>query len=399
MTWVGASVIVGISSATYAKGIGLGLLGLMTVIFGFSGVAIFAERIQKFGAEHGAISLPEFLGHYYGRTVQRLSAVIISLSYIALLAAQYLALSLMLKAWGGIAFEWAVVCTGLLVISYTSISGLRGDILSDTVHTLVILVGLGFVFPSVISSEVSMASILEVIPETHFDPSHFAGWGFLVGGALMGGLMPMVSMDIWQRVYSASPRLNLKKAMLVSAVLVVLLYLLTIYFGFAALQIVPDLDNPDEALYRLMVDLLPAGLLGLVIAALLSVILTTANSMSLVVSACLHRDLLPRYRLNKHLITLGVSLPAILLAVGFPNVAGLMLNAFFILVLLFVPTLFALLNRPLQPRAVSLSILFGVLTVMVALPYYPNESFIFGMLVSLLTIIVIQVLYRKEVYA
>ena len=105
-----------------------------------------------------------------------------------------------------------------------------------------------------------------------------------------------------------------------AAYLKMLMPVIVVLPGVAAVLLAPDLDAPDKA-YPSVMKLLPAGLLGLVFAALIAAIVSSLASMMNSISTIFTMDLYRHFgrgdRSERHLVTVGrtVSLTAIFAAV------------------------------------------------------------------------------------
>jgi SSS family solute:Na+ symporter len=164
---------------------------------------------------------------------------------------------------------------------------------------------------------------------------------------------------------------------------------------FSALTTAVD---PEQALPILLAQTLPAGLMGLVMAAYFSAILSTADSCLMAASANFHQDILGK-RWPKLLqkaqwsqwLTLLTGLLAIWLATAQSDVLELMLAAYAFLVSgLLVPLLFGLYSqRGNQAAAVYAMLLGGGTTLFlqlgpISLPYALDAN-IGGLTLSLAT--------------
>ena len=81
-----------------------------------------------------------------------------------------------------------------------------------------------------------------------------------------------------QRVLGARSEWDAKASMLLAAFLKLLIPVLVLLPGLAALALYPELDNPDEAVPKLVRELLPPGLAGLVFAAFFAALMSSVDS-------------------------------------------------------------------------------------------------------------------------
>jgi SSS family solute:Na+ symporter len=154
--------------------------------------------------------------------------------------------------------------------------------------------------------------------------------------------------------------------------------------------------DPELGLPILLRTILPVGLMGLMMSAYFSAILSTADSCLMacsgnVVSDLLHR--IPFFRKRNELnlsqwATLLIGALALLIALYMDNVLALMLHSYAFMVSgLFVPVLFGLYGKNPCPKAAMAAMLAGGCTTL-GLTFYPGalplglDPIAFGLLVS-----------------
>lgn len=400
-TQVGAGALVGVASSTYANGSGFGLVAVASTLFGFLFVAYLAPRIKRFGDRFKAFTLSEFFRVRYGRSAQIASAFVILFTYLSFLAAQFVATGSLLSLWGGWAFQGALVFAAAGMIVYCAFAGLRGDIVTDAVHFWVMVVVLFLVLlPKVVAH--TSASLLAQLPKELWSPITFGGYQFLIAGLVFGAVLAVVSMEMWIRVYAASGPKQARRTFVWSAFLVVPFYLAAMYFGYAARASLPALANPDMAIFELIFAYMPVGLLGLCTAAVLAVLISTANTMVLVVSATLKRDLLPSGKSPKQELRRGQIATFVVGAVGLgiallsPHVVQLTLNAFYMLAVLFPALVGGFVWRRATKLAATLSIAAGAVFTLAFLPFMPTQAFIPGAIASVVSFVLVTLLTKHS---
>ncbi len=394
---IGAGATIGAVSAAYETGIGFPLVAAASTSLGYLLTAWISPYIRRFGELYSAFTLSEFFGVRYGRAAQVISASVILITYLSFLASQFVAAAALLSLWSGWAFELALVLAFFCVVAYSSVAGLRGSIIADAVHFW--MMALVF-FVIMVPAAAGEGALLRWGERTHaafWSPDAFAGYTFLIGGILFGAVIGMVSMELWMRIYAAVGERQAQRTFVWSAFVVVPFFAAATFFGFVARLVLPELPNPDGALFQLMIRILPTGLLGLGIAALLAILVSTANTMIVVASATVFRDLLPRRAQGtgspalrrSRVVTLGVGCLGLLLALALPDVVQLVLNAFFMIAVLSPALVAGIFWRRTTHVAAAASIALGALTTLAFLPYIPRQAFVPGLLVASVALVVI----------
>ena len=150
---------------------------------------------------------------------------------------------------------------------------------------------------------------------------------------------------------------------------------------WAAPIILPGLENPSESYGWLMVEILPQGMIGLVIASLFAATMGMTSSDVNTIAAVITRDILPvvseKFRNDKHslrtarITTFVFTLATIAIALNyerFGGVLGLIVNWFGALLgPTAMPLLFGLLPifKKCGPKAAISSIIAGVATFVI----------------------------------
>lgn len=137
-TIIGGSATLGMGGLALKQGaaafwwLGVGAIGLL--IHGW----LIVPKIRAMNA----VTLPEVVDHVAGPWARKVTAVIIALSWVAITAAQFVALfalyeSLAGKPWGGVLYTLTV----LGILYHTGVGGQRGVIRTDALQAILLLVG------------------------------------------------------------------------------------------------------------------------------------------------------------------------------------------------------------------------------------------------------------------
>ena len=201
----------------------------------------------------------------------------------------------------------SILIVGTVMVLYTVIGGLWAAVLSDAVQSVIIAVMTVIIFPVSylhLGGEggwsAGVQRLLDEVPEGYFSLQGTSAdpW-FLLGYAINCLLGYNVAWHLAQRYYSVPDERGARKMALLCAVLSFVGPLLWILPVMAARVIFPDigsiwptLKEPAEASYvSLALLLLPHGLIGFVVSAVLSATLGQANDAFNWLSATTTRDI------------------------------------------------------------------------------------------------------------
>ncbi len=185
------------------------------------------------------------------------------------------------------------------------------------------------------------------------------------------------------------------------------------YIGFSPDQIM----DAEMGLPLLLRTILPVGLMGLMIAAYFSAVMSTADSCIMAASGNIESDILKKIRplpknkttrlIQSQLITLGIGVLGLLIALRMENVLELMLHSYAFMVSgLFVPVLGAFFTKRGSATAAFWAMIIGGTTTLsltllsVQLPYSLDPN-IFGITAAAVCYLILSILFpgRKNVLA
>lgn len=209
--------------------------------------------------------------------------------------------------------------TAILIIAisagmYTIAGGLRAVVFTDVLQGILLTVG-SLILTIILFNHIgSWEAIKEAAHPDSFNLIRSRDDQALPWPALILGL-PLLSFYFWctnqhivQRVLGARSVDDGRKGAIFAGFLKVPVLFIMIFPGIMALSIYPELDNPNMVMPQLMLDFLPAGILGLVLAgflaALMSSIDSALNSASTLLTMDFYKKIRPRSD-QKELVRIG----------------------------------------------------------------------------------------------
>jgi len=287
---ISAEQIVGMSGSGYVIGLAIAsyewMAALTLLIVGKYFLPIFlANQIY---------TMPQFLEQRFGPTIRTVMAIFWLALYIFVNLTSILWLgSIAVTSVAGINQDLALLGLGSFALLYQLRGGLKAVALTDIVQvTLLVLGGLVISYLS-LSKIGGDAGVLGGFAElTRRAPDHFdmilspdsPHYKQLPGLAVLIGGMWIANLSYWgfnqyiiQRALAAKDLKEAQRGVVFAGFLKLLMPVIIVLPGIAAVVLEPDLVKPDEA-YPAMMSLLPVGLLGLVFAALIAAIIASTAS-------------------------------------------------------------------------------------------------------------------------
>lgn len=403
-TFIGVGSILGLAGVTYS-GAGFGSFVLVGSFFLYFLIfaKFFAPKIKEFGDRHNAYTLPDFLEFRYSKKVRVAGSLVNLITYGFWLALQMLGVGVFISTVGGFDPLIGTAIGGLIVIAYTSIGGLRADIRTDVVQFFVMSTLVIVFLPVLVINSGGLESLTN-LPISFLAGTEFAPLYVFIFGFIFLGATNLTSSDIWQRAYAGDTTQNVKWAMKISSILVLLFLAMAVFFGIYGKILLPDV-GPNNVVPELLNRLLPAGIFGLVLIGFFAAIMSSADTMLLITSMTIVHDIYQK-TFNKQLsdeatlrasrwVTLVVGILSLAVALIVLNIVHLAIDAISFVVVLIPAIVFGFYWKKANSTAAFWSIVLGLVTITVFLFIDPIQAFIPGIIVSFLTFLIVNRFTKK----
>src|SRR3954449_829254 len=287
---ISAEQIVGMSGSGYAIGLAIASYEWMAALT----LLIVGKFFLPIFLKNHIYTMPQFLERRYGRVLPIIMAIFLLALYVFVNLTSIIWLgSIAVNKVAGIDQNVALVILGAFALLYQIKGGLKAVARTYIVQvTLLVLVVLfvAFLTLSQIGGDAGVlggfAKLTAAAPN-HFhmilekgDPHYIdlPGLSVLIGGMWIANIAYWgFNQYIIQRALAAKNLGEAQKGVVFAAYLKLLMPVIIVLPGIAAVVLAPGLAKPDEA-YPTMMRLLPPGLLGLVFAALVAAIIASTAS-------------------------------------------------------------------------------------------------------------------------
>jgi Na+/proline symporter len=283
-TWFAAETII----ATAGETAGQGLPGARVEPFGYTvGILALALMVAVKLRREGVLSLAGFLGHRFGDRVGAVSAVLVAVAATVWAGAQLSALATLLSEAGDFPFILALVIGTGVVLLYTWVGGLKGDVATDVVQGLVLVVCLIVIFALVMNEAGGFQAALSSVPPERWqlnrDGESWLGRGELWVLPIFGTI---TSQEAISRVLGARSVKVARNGALLGAGIYLAAGMIPVFLGLVGPSIGIGLsrDLGDAYFPALAQAVLPAWAYVILSGALLSAILSSVDSALLAVS-------------------------------------------------------------------------------------------------------------------
>jgi len=321
---------IGLAGSGATSGLAVGhfewLACLMLLLLGWVFVPFYLRT--------NVFTMPEFLERRFNRQCAIYLASISILAYIFTKISVHLyAAAIVLERVVG----WSPMTAAVLLVVatgvYTIAGGLAAVIYTDLVQTLVLLAGAVALTWLGLDQAGGFAGLRAALPADYFSMmkpmSHpeFPWTGIFLGAPILGIWYWCTDQVIVQRVLSAKDEGHAKAGTIFAGFLKILPVFILVLPGLIALALYPDLfkvqnghvTNGDIAYPTLVVNLLPPGLVGLMIAALLAALMgamsSVFNSASTMVTLDFYKKVRPGAS-ERQLVTFGRVATGVMVLLG-----------------------------------------------------------------------------------
>ncbi len=396
-TWIGNGSLFGGAGLGYRNG----LAGMWSSAGAWLGIVLIwfiARRIRNFGQ----VTVPDIFEARYGTVAGILATLITVIAYLTIVSYQFRGggriLSIVTE--GQIPVETGIIITALFAVTYTVLAGMISVVYTDVVNGILMIGGIALALAFSVAAVGGVPEILAHAQDTG-KTLPFGNWAMersTVDSAAIIAisffvptlLLLMGDANMYQRIFSARTAGTARKAVFIwvfgVAFLEVAIYLLGLTGAVAAGQgLIPQLftggfaDTPENlsenVIPTLAVELLPLWIGMLLVATMMAIVVSTADSFLLVPATNLTRDVYQRFIAPdaperrvvfvSRILVLLLGLVAFLLVGRFPTILAAAFTAYLVYGAGITPALLAafLWKRATKEGAIASIILGAAVTL------------------------------------
>ena len=245
-TWFGAETVLSVS-ATFVKD---GLGGIPADPFGATFCLVFvALFFARAFYRMDLLTIGDFYKKRYGKGVEVLTSIAVTLSYLGWTSAQLTALGIVFNSLsqGAITLDQGILIGAVIVLVYTTLGGMWSVALTDLFQSVVIVVGLFYVAFLATGMAGGFGTVVQHASDAgkfQFWPTGGSKewWAFVAAWATLAiGSIPQ--QDVFQRVTSAKDENTAVAGSLLGATAYFCLAFVPMFLAYAALMVDPAMVN------------------------------------------------------------------------------------------------------------------------------------------------------------
>lgn len=365
-SYVGGGYSSGNAEKAFESGIGTTL-----TLFGFSLSMILIGRWLVPGVERfkGASTVGGIIGQSYGRAARLLTGVFSFVCCAGVVGAQMEAMGLVFHVLLGVEKHVGILIGCGIVLLYTTFGGLQSVIFADVLQFILLAGGMPLLLFMGLREAGGVQAVLQAVPESYFNPFNGTTAAGFISMFLTMMFGEALAPPYTQRLLVGRNTRGTARATVMSGLFSIPFFIVTGMIGLTAYALHVT-DNAAAAMPVLVQTVLPVGIRGIVMAAMVSIILSAADgflngaSVSLVCDTvlplCPHMSDKAQLRWLRG-VNLSTGLAAVLLAFILPDIFDILVLAYsFWCPLILIPLAAALLGVKSNGRAFRYALLVGL---------------------------------------
>ena len=278
-TTITATVVGG--SATIASGALIyssGLPGLWLDIGAAIGLIVLGLTIAKTIRKTKLFTLPEITGRLFDQKVRFAAAILILITQIAWISLLIQATEKVISVFLPLEYEFLLIIITTIFVLYTFLGGQFAVVYTDIIQFIIMIIGVCVLAAPILYLEA--APSFSQLPTQHLTFPVNSNLGFLPAlSFFFMMLMPhIVGPDIYSKILSAKDEKTARYSAILSGFFRLLFAVSIGIIALSALVLYPNLEDPSLAIPTAIFGLSPL-LAGIILAAFVSVMLSSADSV------------------------------------------------------------------------------------------------------------------------
>lgn len=341
------------------------LIGVSNIValWGFSLKEILVAKYiaPRMGAYPNAISVGDIIEVHYGKHAKVFTGIFGLLLSAGILGAQVGAMGYIFNLFLGIDRFWGILAGSFIVISYSTVGGMKAVIWTDVIQFVVLAIGVPLTLIEGIHYAGGWEAITTSIPASHLTlPSDINGVSALVALFVTFLLGETLVPPYIQRLLIGKTTKDVARGTLYSGLFSIPFFAFTGLIGLVALSLNPDID-PNYAMPYVIKEALSPFTQGIMIAAIISIIMSSADSFLNAASISFINDIVKplkekplsdskQLKLARY-VTLIVGILSVVFALSIESIIGILIYAYnFWAPTILIPLLLAILGFNVSTR-------------------------------------------------
>jgi len=272
-------------------------------VFSIINWVFFAKPLRRLSELLKSLTIPDYLSSRYqdhSHIMRGVSIFMMTLFQTVYICAQFVAFGVLFEVVLDLDFGVGVIIGGIVTTLYTMVGGFFAVTLTDFIQGL--LLAMAFVILPIVG--IAHVGGFTQLGTTLTDSmgSEFLKPFFENPTLTFAGVIAIISYLFIGIGFNGAPHVlvrymalrttrDVKKIALIGIIWMMIAYYGAVFIGLAGAALFPNIDNPEEIFPLMAMELLPWWLAGIIIAAALSALMSSIDSMLLITSSSIAEDL------------------------------------------------------------------------------------------------------------
>lgn len=300
-SYVGASSFIGGPGVAYKLGLSWVFLACIQVPTAFFTLGILGKKLAIISRKINGVTITDYLrARYESNLVIVLASLMMLIFFIGTIVAQFVGGARLFESVTGLSYNFGLILFTVVVIIYTTFGGFRAVTITDAIQGIVMLLATGLLFFIILEKGNGMENIMKTILKTNPNlltpdsngavskPFILSFW-MLVGVGVLG--LPVTEV----RCMGFKDSKAMHRAMIIGTSIVGILMLGMHLVGVMGAAVEPGVEVGDKIIPILAIKNMHPILAGVFIAGPLAAIMSSVDSLLIMSSAAIVKDLYINY--------------------------------------------------------------------------------------------------------
>jgi SSS family transporter len=407
-TWFGGGAMMGSAGAAYEGG----FLAVIADPFGGAlALILFGLFFARITRRMKLLTTVDYMERRFGPAAAMVVTIGTLTSNIGWTGGLLVAFGFVFNTFAGVPVTTGIVVGAAIVVTYTAVGGMWAVAVTDFIQMLIIILGLIILLAAVLVDTGGWSNIAPQLAEGTFrmvPAEHTAErWLNYFRMWFIYGLADLSSQTLMQRSMAAKSERTAQNAFYLAGFSYLAVGLVAVMLGIIASVILPGLDSPESVIPTLALNQLHPILIAFFVGALLSAIMSSADSSLLAAASIIGENVLPYFRRNpddrQKLLATRLAIPlcgglALLIALKAQVIYQLMMDAnSVLLVSVVVPFIAGIWWKRANRSGVLAAMAAGFVVWALAtlwVPEWPGDMI--GLLACLVTLLIVSPLTQRS---
>lgn len=295
-TWFGGGTCLGAAGKVYEHGVAGAIIDPLGAALCLVLSAAFFFRAMR---RYRYVTVCDFFRARYGPRMELLTSLLMIPAYVGWIASQLVAFAFVIHTIIGMEIEPAIVIGTVIVLVYTALGGMWAVAVTDFAQALVLIAGLLVLLPAAWGAAGGWEALATRLPADHrafFPTGDLRAWLWFLHAWVVIGLGDLPSQGLMSRAASAEDDRAASQAGYAAALLYLTVGFVPVTIGLLGVLLVPEIGDPEHILLAVAKAHLSPLLMALFAGALISALMSSADSALLAVASIMVENLVEPWK-------------------------------------------------------------------------------------------------------